>query len=304
MKEKKTMKRKWLAVEIIFLFIGTSFTSAIAQDTEKYTIPASRGWLYVGGVGPGNYTKIQDAIDNASDEDTIFVYSGIYNENIVINKSIVLIGQGRETTKILGANGTEIIRLQDCRVDLTGFTIQKFNKTNSACISIIDCWDCHIYENNITLCEIGLLMGNTDSTIISNNTFFNCSIGMYIGPLANITITYNRIEGNGKGTGIMLLGVAFGIRYKNYITRNSILNNSLGLSLQGAWSVFILENNFIGNQKDAFMLFSFFNKWNQNYWNQPSNLPKIIPGRLGLRGLIPLINFDWHPAQEPYDNGP
>jgi hypothetical protein len=43
------------------------------------------------------------------------------------------------------------------------------------------------------------------------------------------------------------------------------------------------------------------NKWNQNYWNQPSILPKIIPGRLGLGGRIPFINFDWHPAQEPYD---
>ena len=38
--------------------------------------------LYVGGSGPGNYTKIQDAINNAIDGDTIYVYSGTYNGNI------------------------------------------------------------------------------------------------------------------------------------------------------------------------------------------------------------------------------
>jgi parallel beta-helix repeat protein len=257
--------------------------------------------LYVGGNGPGDYTRIQDAIDNASDDDTIFVYSGLYNENIFINKSIILIGQERETTKILGVNGTELIRLLDCSVELTGFTIQNFNETNAVGISLTNCWNCHIHGNSITLCDIGILMGSSESTIISNNTIYNCSNGMSILMIANITITQNRIEGNGKSTGIELLGVAFGIRYKNYITRNSIMNNSLGLSLQGAWSVLIQENNFIGNQKDAFFLFSFFNKWNQNYWNEPSILPKIIPGRLGLRGLIPLINFDWHPTQVPYN---
>ena len=29
--------------------------------------------LYVGGSGPGNFTKIQDAIDNASNGKTVFV---------------------------------------------------------------------------------------------------------------------------------------------------------------------------------------------------------------------------------------
>lgn len=293
------MIRKCLAIGIIFLFVGACIIPAIAQNTEKQS---SRGnWLYVGGSGPGNYTKIQYAIDNASDNDTIYVYSGIFNENIVINKSISLIGQDRDTTKILGANGTEIIRLQDCSAELTGFTIEKFNKINDVGIILTDCWNCYIHKNKVISCGTGLLMGDTDSTVISNNTIFNCTTGMFISFIANITITHNRIEGNGKGSGIELWGVAFGILYKNYITRNSIMNYSLGLDLFGAWSVFIQQNNFLGNAQDAAFMLSFLNKWNQNYWNQPSILPKIIPGRLGMRGQIPVINVDWHPAQEPYD---
>ena len=38
--------------------------------------------LYVGGSGPGNFSKIQDAVDNTSDGDIVFVYSGFYQENI------------------------------------------------------------------------------------------------------------------------------------------------------------------------------------------------------------------------------
>jgi parallel beta-helix repeat protein len=292
---------KCLAVGIILLFVGTCIIPGIAQDTKR-TLPEPRGiWLYVGGNGPMNYTTIQDAIDNASDNDTIYVYSGLYNENILINKSLFLIGQDRVTTKILGANGTEIMRLQDCSVELTGFTIEKFNETNDVGIILTDCWNCYIHENKVTSCGTGLLMGDTDSTVISNNTIFNCTTGMFISVIANIAITHNRIEGNGKGSGILLWGVAFGILYKNYITRNSIMNYSLGLDLFGAWSVFIQQNNFLGNAQDAVFMLSFLNKWNQNYWNQPSVLPKIIPGRLGLGGRIPFINFDWHPAQEPYD---
>jgi len=290
-----------LAVVLLVLGSLSNVVGYQTQNIENQSLTSKGNWLYVGGSGQGNYSRIQDAIDNASDNDNIYVYSGLYNENILINKSLFLIGQDRDTTKILGANGTEIMRLQDCSVELTGFTIEKFNETNDVGIILTDCWNCYIHKNKVISCGTGLLMGATDSTVISNNTIFNCTTGMFISGIANITITHNRIEGNGKGSGIELWGVAFGILYKNYITRNSIMNYSLGLDLFGAWSVFIQQNNFLGNAQDAAFMLSFLNKWNQNYWNQPSILPKIIPGRLGMRGQIPVINVDWHPVQEPYD---
>jgi hypothetical protein len=65
------------------LGINTSIT-----DTREQTSTLGRGkTLYVGGDGDGNYTRIQDAIDNASDEDTVFVYddSSPYYENVVVH---------------------------------------------------------------------------------------------------------------------------------------------------------------------------------------------------------------------------
>ena len=83
-----------LAVGITILFLGMSITSSMTVDTvKKPSVPISNGkTLYVGGTGEGNYTTIQDAIDNASEGDTVFVYaySSPYYENVAIKKSINL----------------------------------------------------------------------------------------------------------------------------------------------------------------------------------------------------------------------
>jgi len=60
--------------------IGVVFMLAIPVISTDKTNPGyfneNGNTLYVGGSGPNNYTKIQDAIDNASNGDTVFVYSG------------------------------------------------------------------------------------------------------------------------------------------------------------------------------------------------------------------------------------
>jgi len=51
---------------------------------------------------PGTYGTIQLAINAANDGDIITVAAGTYNENVIVNKSISLIGQGRDQTIIDG----------------------------------------------------------------------------------------------------------------------------------------------------------------------------------------------------------
>ena len=96
------MNKNILVIGITILFLGTCITPTVANDTiEQSSKPISNGnILYVGGIGPDNYTKIQDAIDNASDGDTVFVFndSSPYNETITINKSITLQGEDKNIT--------------------------------------------------------------------------------------------------------------------------------------------------------------------------------------------------------------
>lgn len=44
-------------------------------------------------------------IDNATEGDTIRVYEGTYYENVVVNKTVSLVGNGSEETTIEGGGG-------------------------------------------------------------------------------------------------------------------------------------------------------------------------------------------------------
>ena len=94
------MTKRVLTIGIILLSIGMTISSSTGINLVKQSTVATfdGNTLYVGGDGPGNYSTIQEAIDNASDGDTVFVYSGWYDVDkwININKSIRLIGEDRK----------------------------------------------------------------------------------------------------------------------------------------------------------------------------------------------------------------
>ncbi len=52
-----------------------------------------------GGAGV-DYTTIQAAVDVASAGDTIEVRSGTYNENVDVNKTLTLIGEGADVVTV------------------------------------------------------------------------------------------------------------------------------------------------------------------------------------------------------------
>lgn len=96
-------------LSVLLIMPATSYQTSMADNfhTEERSIAANvdGNTLHVGGSGPNNYTKIQDAIDEADDGDKIFVYSGVYREGVTIPKSIVLEGENRYNTAI-SENGT------------------------------------------------------------------------------------------------------------------------------------------------------------------------------------------------------
>ena len=90
------MKKQFLVIGLVFLLLFSSVVPiSIGADVKipSNLIQSSNGGntLYVGGSGPNNYTKIQDAINNADEGDTVFVYSGTYYEHFTINTTINLL---------------------------------------------------------------------------------------------------------------------------------------------------------------------------------------------------------------------
>ncbi|HEC86250.1 MAG TPA: hypothetical protein ENI49_00010, partial [Thermoplasmatales archaeon] len=54
--------------------------------------------LHVGGSGAGNFSSIQEAIYNAGYGDTIYVHPGMYSESIVVDRSVTIVGEDRDST--------------------------------------------------------------------------------------------------------------------------------------------------------------------------------------------------------------
>ena len=71
------------------------------NTTHNFVLNYTGKTLYVGGTGSGNYSRIQDAINVAENGDTVYVYNGVYYENLfIVNKSIKLIGESKSKTII------------------------------------------------------------------------------------------------------------------------------------------------------------------------------------------------------------
>ena len=93
----------------LFLSFILVFSGYGEIETDEATLNGRI--LYVGGTGPNNYTKIQDAINDAKDGYLIYVYPGYYNESIVINKSISLVGIGEEKPVIDGKGNRSAVKI-------------------------------------------------------------------------------------------------------------------------------------------------------------------------------------------------
>jgi nitrous oxidase accessory protein NosD len=220
MLKTSSMVYKILVVGIIFLFICIGITPSVAIDNiKKPTMPISNGkTLYVGGSGPNNYTTIQSAINDANDGDTVFVYkdSSPYYEHVVVDKSINLIGEDRDTTVIDGNNSEDVVYIGADYVNISGFTIRNghngvyIRSDNNTVINN------YITDNNNNVC----LLYNYNITIEYNeivNT--NSHGGMWMQFSDDNKIYFNNISGN-IGRGIDLYECSY-----NNISWNSLIEN-------------------------------------------------------------------------------
>jgi len=350
--------KKCLAVGIIILLVGTCIIPAIALDTEK-PLPASRAsWLYVGGSGPGNYTKIQDAINVSSDGGTVFVYndSSPYNESVRIIYSIKLLGEN-QTSTIINSKEDYIIKILTDNVTVEGFTLSGsaygiFIEANSCVITnnIIKSGGIHFfftYNNTISHNTIlgnrgiGIYLTETAITVIENNSISGNFTGISAYKSSNTLIANNHLNNNTQG--IMLiecspanvtsnvianatrfaiflqgpmgtnhiignmvmscyLGIFFWLSENQILEYNTILNSGLGIKLVESNRNLITHNVFRENTLNAVFNESYQNKWRRNFWDHPRILPYIISGTTIIyRWPLKWFNFDWRPAQEPYD---
>jgi len=104
----KKLKGKALIFAVLFValaFVGVGYASAATH----YVYPDE---------------SIQAAVDAASSGDTIFVYNGTYFENVVVDKSLILTGEDRNTTIINGDGSRAGVSINAGNCVISGFTVK------------------------------------------------------------------------------------------------------------------------------------------------------------------------------------
>jgi len=154
----------------------TDSEEKVSQDIAILRINNFKKHLYVGGTGTNNYSKVQDAINVADWGDTIFIHKGIYYENIIIDKSIELIGESRNETIIDGMEQDYVIKIIAPCTIISNLSIRNCGYTreyvssgieiNRGHISIINCV---IRDNH----DVGISFWNIENCLVSGCTFEN-----------------------------------------------------------------------------------------------------------------------------------
>ena len=313
---REVLYKKGLFFAVIALFVGTSIVPSISSDELVFgnTVYVDEYDIYVDDDSecPGNgtqkwpYCKIQYAIDNASSRDSIFVYSGTYYENVVVDKRVELIGEHMATTIVNGGGGESgvygvITILHDW------VTVSRFRVTNGG-----GGWcNAGVYvssDNNIItnmLCDDTFngiwLMHSNNNEILNNTVQNNDYYGISLYYASKNIISGNTIQYR-HHTGLGISGERNQI-YRNYFsnpyyTGVAVVNNSNS----------IYENNFIDCKKYVYNRMNNLDDitvFDGNYWGRPRLLPYLIFSWLEIESdiipNIPWFTFDLHPAKEPYD---
>jgi parallel beta-helix repeat protein len=198
-------------------------------------------------VVPDDYASIQDAINHASDGYTVFVKAGLYScQDIIVNRSISLVGENKETTIIEGVQGDDWhagkVRLVSDNVTFRGFTVRE-----SEFAVMVESSNCLITDNNFVNNDEGICLYGKDRSTFSN------------------TISYNSIA-NSDDTGICVDGSS-----NNHIAFNIIRETYYGIWLMRNSSWCLIERNEVSNNLDSGVVFVLGSSDNTLIGNNISN---------------------------------
>jgi len=225
--------------------------------------------IYVGGSGAGNYTNIQDAIDAASDGDTIFVYNGTYDENLRINKTLSVVGQSVGGV-ILRSMGDGIYISAD-GVEVNNISI--ISNTTGKNYAGIFCTgsDTRVEEVTISGYDWGMYFDGAKSSIIrKNHIVTNNEYAIYMVNSSDSVIEGNEMDNNWYG-----LWAEYS--HSLAIEQNNFSRNRwYALWLDNSGDSIIENNVFVKNWYSIYLYISGNNMISGNYIRQNEHGPQFV----------------------------
>ena len=155
-------------------FAGVLLFSLICTFMLQFNVQSARAGSKT-IVVPEEYTTIGEAVANASPGDMVFVKSGVYHENVLIDKPLLVKGEASANTLIIGegaVNNGNVLTLASDNVTVTGFTIKSEEyataKQHANGVNIRGD-DCTVWGNNIVDSFWGVLCPIQSYTVITGN---------------------------------------------------------------------------------------------------------------------------------------
>jgi len=221
------MRRKALGTVLLLVILIFSEMNIIATiRAENISLENNlKQSVIVSKNGDGDYTTIQEAVDNALEGSIVYVKKGSYSEIINIKKELILIGENKVNTVI---NPISEKNKYAIRLGAPGSIIRNFSITNGApglyttCIRIsaskTEIQNCNIYDT-----PVGIASWSSDG-IINNCKFWGC-----------------------EDEGIALIGNSLSNCNRNKITNCIFFENCDGIELQYSSNNTISHCEFYGN---------------------------------------------------------
>jgi len=215
--------------------------TVIGRQTKNTPLPSNKKMIYVDddnmngpwdGMMEHPYQHIHDGIVAASDGDIIYVFSGEYYENIVVDKSITLLGENRKNTIIDGTYREYVVQIVENYVTIEQFTIRNSGGHMDNAGIKLDSWSNVIRKCTIYRTKTGVYVNGTNDNEIDNCTFHTNGEGIYLKSSNGNKITDCYFSHNALG---LNTGGSDGIEITDcYAQTNGIgffFNNSLNIEV-------------------------------------------------------------------------
>ena len=179
------MRSKFVTILLAFVVFYSSFLFASvdtcsADGREIYVNVSHYG--YSDGTAEKPYDSIQEALDVAENGDTIYIFGGLYQESLIINKKVKIVGgiDGMETIIDNRFDKRYLIEITADDVTLEGVTVSDSDESMTSPIGALIC------------------LNSDNNRIIRNFVNNTDSYGVYISSLSNSNFVSSNIINNTK----------------------------------------------------------------------------------------------------------